>query len=217
MLKDLMRRIQLVFGTGIVTRIETKYAQIKMAIGTTNDRIKRVHNYGFMSRPLVGSKAYTFFIAGDTSKGFAFFIEDERHEIELQEGEVAVLDNKGNLIHLTENGIKIKTNENIEIEAAKDVNITCVNATIDATKTTINSETEINGKTTINGETTITANTTITGICAVGGLTSAGGGTVTATGGMVMTGGDIEVDGISVKTHTHAETGDGGGTTSPPQ
>ena len=223
MVKELIQRIKLLFGTGIVTRAEANVVQLRLATGITNDKIKRVQNYGFISHVLPESKAYTLFVGGDTSLGIAVVIEDERHEIELKPGEVAMIDDKGNLIHFTDNGIKIKTEKNVEIEAAGDVKITCQNATINATKTTINSETEINGITAINGETTITGdttingNTTVTGICAVGGLTATTGGAVSATGGMAMTGGDIEVDGISVKTHTHPETGTGGGTTGGPQ
>ncbi|WP_373020716.1 phage baseplate assembly protein V [Thiomicrorhabdus sp.] len=181
MLKDLANRIKLLFGTGIPTRVETKFIQILMATGVKNDKIKRIHNYGFMSRPLTDkSKAYTLFLGGDVSRGIAFCVEDERYEMELQPGEVAILDNKGNLVHLTASGITIYSDN--------DVNVSCSNATVNATKTTINSETEINGKTTINGETTLN-------------------GAVTNTGG-------ITIDGSNYGTHKHNEND--GGTTSTP-
>jgi phage baseplate assembly protein V len=209
MSEKLANRIKNLFGTGIATRIETGIVQLKLATGIVNDRIKRVHNYGFMSRPLPGAKAYTLFVGGDTSRGIAVCIEDERYEIELEPGDVAIHDHRGSFVHLHENGIKTFTPKIIDIEAGKDVNVTCKNATVNATKTTINSETEINGKTVINGETeingitSINAAATITGICAVGGLAAAGGGAVAAKGGMNMTGGDVIVDGISSTKHTH--------------
>lgn len=208
MIEAIMNRVKNLFGTGTATRVETKIVQLKLATGITNDKIKRVHNYGFMSRPLPQSKAYTLFVGGDTSRGIAVCIEDERHEMELAPGDVAMLDDKGNLIHFNDAGIKVITEKTINITAANDINVTCANANIDATKTTINSETEINGETTING------NANVTGICAVGGLAAVGGGAVPAVGGMSMTGGDVTVDGISSKTHTHDETGE---TTSTPQ
>lgn len=222
MIEQFMQRLKLLFGTGFVTRVETKVVQLKFATGITNDRIKRVHNYGFMSRPLPDSKAYTLFIGGDTSRGIAVCIEDERHEMELQPGEVAMLDDKGNLVHFTDAGIKIKTPNTVTIEAKQDVNVTCQSATVNATKTTVNSKTEINGNTTINGDMSVNgkaqaSTALITGVCAVGGLSAAGGGAVSASGGMTVTGGDITADGISLKTHTHSETGQGGGTTTPPQ
>lgn len=202
MFEMIMNRVKNLFGTGLVTRVETKWVQLKLATGVINDRIKRVHNYGFMSRPLLGAKGYTLFVGGDTSRGIAVCIEDERYEMELEPGDVAMLDNKGNLIHFHSGGIKVVTKQAFDLTAAKDVNVSCKNATIDATKTTINSETEINGNTTING------NTNITGICAVGGLAAVGGGAVPAVGGMAMTGGDITTDGISMKYHFHIESGE---------
>ncbi len=205
MVEQIMQRLKLLFGMGTATRVETDIIQVNMATGIVNDRIKRLHNYGFMSRPLPKSKAYLFFIGGDTSRGVAMCVEDDRYQMDLQPGEVAIIDDKENLIHFTSNGIKIKTNENVEIEASKNVTITCENATINATKSTINAETEINGNITINGD------ATVTGMCAVGGISSASGGSVPAVGGLNMINGDITADGISLKGHTHS--GDSGGTT----
>jgi len=216
MSEKLANRIKNLFGTGIATRIETGIVQLRLATGIINDRIKRVHNYGFMSRPLPGAKAYTLFVGGDTSRGIAICIEDERYEIELQPGDVAVHDHRGNFVHLHENGIKTFTPKTVEIEAGENVNVKCENATVEATKTTITSETEINGKTVINDETeingitSINADVTVTGVCAVGGLAAAGGGAVAAAGGMEVTGGDVVVDGISSTKHKHisAKPGD---------
>lgn len=185
MIQELGRRIKLLFGTGTATRVETGSVQIKMATGATNDKIKRVHNYGFNSRPLTQSKAYTLFIGGDVSRGIAVLIEDQRHEMELQPGEVAMLDDKGNLIHFTAAGIQITTLQSINIQAAKDVNVTCQNATIDATKTTINSATDINGAVTITGAVDITG--------AVG------------LNGAVTNNGGISIDGKDFGTHDHTE------------
>jgi len=223
MSEPLLNRLKNIFGTGIVTRVETGIVQLKLATGIINDRIKRVHNYGFMSRPLPGAKAYTLFVGGDTSRGIAVCIEDERYEIELQPGDVAIHDHRGSFVHLHEGGIKNFTPKTVDIEAGENVNVKCKNATVKATKTTINSETEINGKTVINGKTEINGITkinaaaTITGVCAVGGLAAAGGGAVPAKGGMEMTGGDVIVDGTSATLHTHTTTKLGDPTTPPLQ
>ena len=216
MFEMIMNRVKNLFGTGLLTRAETKWVQLKLATGVINDRIKRVHNYGFMSRPIPGAKGYTLFVGGDTSRGIAVCIEDERYEMELEPGDVAMLDNKGNLIHFNSAGIRVVTKQTLDITATKDVKIKCVNASIDATKTTVTSETEINGITTINGETTINGNANVIGICAVGGLAAVGGGAVPAKGGMAMTGGDVVVDGISSTTHKHTETAVSGQSTSVP-
>lgn len=214
-LLDVWNRVKNVFGTGITTRVQTGIVQLRLATGITNDKIKRVHNYGFMSRPLEKSKAYTLFIGGDTSRGIAVCIEDERYQIDLKPGEVAMLDDKENLVHFTDQGIKVKTPFTVDIKATQNVNVTCENAKVDATKTTINSETVINGKTIINDDLSVSGKADIAQVCSVGGLAAVGGGAVTATGGMDMTGGDITVDGISSTEHTHIDST--GNPTDPPQ
>ena len=103
----LMARIKNVIGTGTVTGATTGMLQIRTATGRTNDRIKRVHNYGFMSRPLPEAKAYNLFIGGVTARGITVNVEDELYQIDLKPGEVAMIDDKGNLVHFTEKGIKV--------------------------------------------------------------------------------------------------------------
>lgn len=123
MFNRLMSRIKNLVAIGEATGVETKVLQIKTTTGKTNDRIKRLHNYGFLSRPKVGSRAYLLFLGGTRSRGISFCVEDERHEMELAEGEVAVMDDKGNLVHFTENGITINSVGKIEITAESDVTV----------------------------------------------------------------------------------------------
>lgn len=142
----LMARIKNVIGTGTVTGATTGRLQIKTATGRTNDKIKRVHNYGFMSRPLPGAKTYNLFIGGTTSRGITVNVEDERHQIELQPGEVAMLDDKGNLIHQTEEGIKVyATKGKVDVVAANEVSIKAPQVNVIANKTTFSKDVEIGG------------------------------------------------------------------------
>lgn len=204
MSERLLNRIKNIFGTGIVTRVETGIVQLKLATGILNDRIKRVHNYGFMSRPLPGAKGYTLFLGGDTSRGITVCVEDEQYQMELEPGDVAMLDDKGNLIHFNANGIDVVSKQNLNvnitknvsvncknatIEAEENVNVSCKNATVDATKTTINSETEINGKTTINEDVEIN-----------GGLKATGA---------IESDTDVIAAGISGKGHKHTSASPG--------
>lgn len=123
MFNRLMSRIKNMAAISSVTGANTKVLQIKTSTGKTNDRIKRLHNYGFMSRPKVGSRAYLLFLGGVMSRGFSICVEDERHEMELAEGEVAMMDDKGNLVHFTKNGISITSLGTVEVIAKKDVTV----------------------------------------------------------------------------------------------
>ncbi|MBP3142241.1 phage baseplate assembly protein domain-containing protein [Aliivibrio fischeri] len=123
MFNRLMSRIKNMVAIGSVTGANTKVLQIKTSTGKTNDRIKRLHNYGFVSRPKVGSRAYLLFLGGVMSRGFSFCVEDERYEMELEEGEVAMMDDKGNVVHFTKNGISITSLGAVEVNANKDVTV----------------------------------------------------------------------------------------------
>lgn len=117
MFNRLMSRIKNMIVIGSVTGSDTKMLQIQTSTGKTNDRIKRLHNYGFMSRPKVGARSYVLFLGGVLSRGVSVCVEDERHEMELKEGEVAMLDDKGNLVHFTENGIDITSMGDVTVNA----------------------------------------------------------------------------------------------------
>lgn len=119
----LMSRIKNMIVIGGVTGADTKMLQIKTSTGKTNDRIKRLHNYGFMSRPKVGARSYVLFLGGVLSRGVSVCVEDERYEMELAQGDVAMMDDKGNLVHFTKNGISITSLGSVEITAKKDVKV----------------------------------------------------------------------------------------------
>lgn len=124
MFNRVMNRIKNLFAIGEVTGVDTKVLQIKTSTGKTNDRVKRLHNYGFMSRPNMGARSYLLFLGGVRSRGVSFCVEDERYEMELEKGEVAMLDDKGNLVHFTKNGISITSLGSVEVNAKKDVMVT---------------------------------------------------------------------------------------------
>lgn len=157
----ILNRIKNIFGTGVATRVETGIVQLKLATGILNDRIARVHNYGFMSRPLPGAKGFTLFVAGDTSRGIAVCMEDKRHQMELKPGEVAMLDDKGNLIHFHSGGIDMITKQTLTVKAENEVNITCKTSTVTADENTINGDTIINGKLAVSGAVTMAAPLTV--------------------------------------------------------
>ncbi|MCM5509773.1 MULTISPECIES: phage baseplate assembly protein [unclassified Vibrio] len=142
----LMARIKNVIGTGTVTGATTGMLQIRTATGRTNDRIKRVHNYGFMSRPLPEAKAYNLFIGGVAARGITVNVEDERYQIDLKPGEVAMLDDKGNLIHQTNEGVKVyATQGKVDVVAANEVSIKAPQVNVIADKTTFSKDVNIGG------------------------------------------------------------------------
>ncbi len=151
MQQRLMARIKNITGTGTVTGATTNTLQIKTATGRTNDRIKRVHNYGFMSRPLVGAKTYTLFIGGVTARGVTVNVEDERYQMTLEPGEVAMLDDKGNLIHFTNGGIKVNSIAKLEVISAAETSVKAPSVKVTAPASSFSGNVSIGGDLDVKG------------------------------------------------------------------
>lgn len=89
---------------------------------------------------------------------------------------------------------------NITINAPEATTVNCKTSTINASDlATINSPT-----------THCTGNLNVDGlITGTGGMTISGGSGASVQGNVSVTGGDVSADGISLKSHTHTEQGDG--------
>lgn len=107
--------------------------------------------------------------------------------------------------HKSDGTVETQASGNVEITAAADVTVNCVNATVNATTamTVTTPITTFNGNVLINGGITWT------------GTAQGDSGPAEFSGGIQNTGGDITSDGISLETHTHTDSQ--GGTTSGPQ
>ena len=165
MIDHLMQRIKLIFSWGKITRVEQDKLQVEFPTGDINDNIKYLHHYGFISRANPNATAYCIFIGGDRSQGYALLAEDKTTHIDLQAGEVAIVDDKNNLIHLTSNGIEVRSNKNITVKARNqgEINISDNNDNLiqlsaagiklqSAAKVTIDaSNTEITGNLSVDG------------------------------------------------------------------
>jgi phage baseplate assembly protein gpV len=108
----------------------------------------------------------------------------------------------------------------LQIEAVGDINVTCINATLDCESATVNAETvDVTAQAiTVDADTIdvtaqsatvaadsveITASTTHTG-------------DITVNGSITVSGGDVVADGKSLKTHIHGGVTAGGATTTAP-
>lgn len=169
--------------------------------------------YGYTSQPFEGAELIALCMDGDRSHLIANCITDKRYRPKMQTGEVCIFDDLGRIIHLTREGIKIdgiahditiKTSANLTVTAGADVTINCTNASINANSVTSNAP-----------QTTCTGNLTVKGlITGTGGMSVSGGQGIQCSGNIQVQG-DVEADGISLKSHTHTEQGDGAETSGP--
>lgn len=108
-LQRMMRRIQLATGWGRVTLSDdsktAQILQVKLNDSETRDGTPRIAEFGFTSRPPLGSDVLIVFLGGDRSKGVVVATAHQASRpTNLQEGEAMVYDLWGKSIYLTKSG-----------------------------------------------------------------------------------------------------------------
>ena len=139
------RRICNLVQRGVAKRIRfsngVQVIQITANGGDVIDGVEHIENYGFASKPLPGAEVIALALAGDSSHTVIITVGDRRYRLELNEGDTALYDHRGNFFWLTEAAAHVKHKTNIKLEAP---NVTVVG------------KLSVSGKTTLNGGATIT-------------------------------------------------------------
>lgn len=112
MLAPAQRRLQNMILRGTVALSvatgKMQVLQIKGLADETLDGIEHFEPFGFTSRPLAGAEHITVFVDGDRSHGISVVVADRRaRPTDLEVGDVAVHDARGQRIHFTDAGIVI--------------------------------------------------------------------------------------------------------------
>lgn len=119
----LKRRVTLMVGRCVVTAIDdSKMVQLikcDLLSDETHDEVERFQHYGFTSHPIAGCEGIAVFPGGNRESGVIIATEDRRYRLtNLGEGEVALYDDLGQEIVLTREGIKITTEEDVDVSCA---------------------------------------------------------------------------------------------------
>lgn len=153
-LAQLSRRMRLMVGRAVVRLVQdaTKLqeVQIDMLAGETMDRVERWQQYGFTAHPHRGAEAITLSVGGQRAHTVAIAVDDRRYRLTgLAEGEVALYDDLGNVVHLKR--------DRILLSGVSQVEVTAPTVTINATSThngdiTINGNVQISGSLSASGQ-----------------------------------------------------------------
>lgn len=108
----LLRRLQnlVVRGTVGLANAASKMQglQVKLLEDDIPGTLEHFEPYGFTSRPRAGAEVVTLFLDGDRSHGVVIVCADRRYRVTgLQEGEVAIHDDKGQMLVLRADGIHV--------------------------------------------------------------------------------------------------------------
>ena len=116
-------RVALVDDSGLLQRL-----QLAVLRDEIRDGVERLAEYGFTSRPFPGASAVMVCVGGNRDHGVVIATGDRRYRLkELAEGEVALYDDQGQVVHLLRNGellVKALTKARVEaptIEATATV------------------------------------------------------------------------------------------------
>lgn len=91
--------------------------------GEVLDRVERMTDYGFSSRPFPEAEGLLISVAGSRSQAVLLAVGDRRYRLHLEEGEVALHDDLGQAVHLTRAGIRAISSLKIDAEAP-EINLT---------------------------------------------------------------------------------------------
>lgn len=113
MLAPYARRLGNLFARGVVAASNAagkmQTLQARLLADEVKDNLEHFEPYGYTSRPKPGAEVIAAFLDGDRTNGFILVAADRRYRITaLEEGEVALYDDLGHVVHLTRAGIVIK-------------------------------------------------------------------------------------------------------------
>lgn len=120
LLEPIKRKFYLIIGRGIINLTDdsgsgNQRVQVSLYADEVRDKMERLQEYGFASRPKAGSEAVLLFPGGTREIGFIIATDDRRYRLKpLEEGEVALYTDEGDKIHIKRGG-------QIEITAASKV------------------------------------------------------------------------------------------------
>lgn len=94
--------------------------QLELLADESQDAVERFQNYGLTSVPHAGAEALVVFAGGLRSHGVVLAVEDRRYRLTgLEEGEVALFDDLGNVIKLGRQRIDVTSVNELRVEAPK--------------------------------------------------------------------------------------------------
>lgn len=141
MLDGLKRRVQMMIATGLVKLISDDKAlqQLSVALraGEEASELEHMLPYGFTHHPHQDTEAVVVFPTGDRSFGLVLAVADRRYRLKsLEQGEVALYDDKNQAIILRRNRVEVKAPQGLYVETPK---------------ATFTQDVDIKGECTING------------------------------------------------------------------
>lgn len=199
MLRPVRTRIYLLISRAVIESSKDdkglQLLKLNLLAGESRDGVEKIQNFGFTSRPPVGSEALAFSVGGNREHLVVLGADDRKSRFKnLEVGECAVYTSDGSVVHLKLDGV-------VEVKAASKVLVECP-------------EVEMSGNVKVSGNLQVDGASTLTGAVAAGAAVAAAG----PVSGSVIASAATDLDSLkeAYNDHTHNENGDGGGVTDGP-
>lgn len=119
LLEPLSNRINSLITVGVLRRIDpgsTQHCQVELLEGELRDKVPHHLPYGHASVPLDGAEPLVVFLRGDKSGGIVIQVSDPRHQPTLKKGESALHDDQDQTVHISRDGIVIRSSMKVTID-----------------------------------------------------------------------------------------------------
>lgn len=123
-LKPLEGRVRLMISRAIVRLVDdatkAQSVQIELLEDESQDAVERYQDYGITSVPHPGAEAIAVSVGGLRSHAIVIKVEDRRYRLTgLEQGEVALFDDLGQLVKLGRERIEIVSDNEVKVIAPK--------------------------------------------------------------------------------------------------
>lgn len=124
----LKRRVLLSVGRAVVKIVNdaaaTQTVQLLALDGEVLDGVEHLQPYGLTTHPHPGAEAALLAVGGLRAHALTVSVADKRYRLHpLSEGEVAVHDDLGQVVHLTRDGIVISSPKDIFVQADGELSL----------------------------------------------------------------------------------------------
>lgn len=119
--QEIWNRVMMTVARAVVSLVDDSAGRQRMQLQLLKDEFKsdveRMQNYGMTSHPPVGSDAAVVFVAGNREQGIILAVENRQYRLKgLEQGEVALYDDLGSVVHLTREGPLIRSSLPMRVE-----------------------------------------------------------------------------------------------------
>lgn len=142
------------FGmVNLVEKGQTQHCQVKTAAGEILNDVAFLEPYGFTAKPKKKSETLIFNVNGNKFNNVVLNIGSRELRFKkLNDGEVAMYDDSGNLLHFKNGGVIDFKAADTLTQTARTININGTNTVVNAETVTVNAQTTtVNGKVNLAG------------------------------------------------------------------